>query len=58
MDPMQEWVLRLTLLVDMVYHRDIRMGSSLRVSCFDYERRVDYRDRPEMTFDAGSGLWD
>ena len=50
MDPMQEWpgALRLTLLVDMVHHRAIRMGSSLRPSCFDHKRRIDYRDRNKL----------
>src|SRR5260221_13769229 len=48
MDPMQERALRLTLLVDMVHHRAIRMGSSLRAPRFDHESRIDYRDRNEL----------
>jgi len=39
----------LTLLVDMVHHRDVRMGSSLSIPHFDHKCRVDCSDRNELT---------
>ena len=61
MDPMQERALRLTLLVDLVHHRAIRIGPSSRSPRLDHESRIDYRDRNELmvgNLDAREALGD